>query len=97
MNEKAVYMGKRLLLMVGLLSVGAGLGFHLSLSMMQEAAIAQGALPVPGLELETNWMQKPLYQTAVDMKELANGSAAIGAVFLLAYGGFDRYKEVLVE
>lgn len=96
MRRKYVYFGKQIGLMFGLLSIGVALGFHLSLGLMQDAAIAQGALPMPGMTVtSSDYTQLPIWKASKTLQSAANGTAVLGGVLLFGYGVVDRYAEVI--
>lgn len=97
MNAK-VYLGKRLALSVGLMALGAAMAWAMALMLLQDAAIAAGALPQPGVAVAPNVLENnPLWNAAQTLQSLERAAGGIGALLILGYGVVDRYEDELTE
>lgn len=91
-KSERMAFAKVIMLLLGILSIGVGAGFAISLQWMQDAAIAQGALPAPGtLVAGDMWTNTPIYQTAGTMQTVANGAGIVGGMLVLGYGILNEY------
>lgn len=93
-----IYLAKRVALSLGLLSLGAAMAWAISLVLLQDAAIAAGALPQPGEQVgQVILSDNELWRAAKTLSSLERAAGALGAALVLGYGVVDRFESELVE
>ena len=87
------YLLKRVALSIGLLALGAAMAWAISLTLLQNAAIAEGVFPQPGSPVVSGaaFRSGALWQAAKTLQQLANTAGLVGLVLLAGYGLADRY------
>lgn len=97
MSHNAILWGlaKRLSVLLGILLIGAALGFHLGLNVLQQAAIMESAWP----QFATTQAHpgNAFWVAAKALQRWTNLSAGIGATLLLVYGLFDYFERKRVD
>lgn len=75
-----------LMLGLGLIGIGAAMAWSVALALLQDAAIAAGALPEPGTRVPNDlYKTNPIWDAATTLQNLANASGVIGAALLIGY------------
>ena len=82
---------RTLMLGLGLVSIGAAMGWAVALALLQDAAIAAGELPEPGARVAGElYKTNPLWDAATTLQQLANVAGLAGAALLLVFGWLSR-------
>lgn len=82
---------RTLLLGLGLVSIGAAMGWAVALALLQDAAIAAGEFPEPGARVSVSlYKTSPFWDAATTLQQLANVAGVAGAVLLLGFGWLSR-------
>lgn len=96
-----IRLNARIGMMVGLAAIGAALGFAIGLELLQNAAIAEGIFPPPGVPVGpgTRYSRPDgqLWNVATTLQQFANVSGVLGALLLLWGGALDRFEDRIVE
>lgn len=84
---------KNVTVLLGMLLLGAAMGFTIGLSVLQDAAMAQNAWPT----VYSPEQGRHLYAAGKQLQLFANIAAGLGAVLLLVYGLMDYAESQRID